>query len=90
MVELEDSSPAHTSVPPPAGLLKTAFLVSSLQEEPAAKVCTGVHEQLGGWVESCRGVRVSAIRTQRRDGLERPATNTRNMRHARASGGVHR
>lgn len=48
MVELEASSPAHTSVPLPAGLLKTAFLVRCLQEEPAPNVCTGEQEQLGG------------------------------------------
>lgn len=47
MVELEASSPAQTSVPPPLGLLKTAFLVSSLQDEPALNVCTGEQEQLG-------------------------------------------
>ena len=79
MVELEASSPAHTSVPPPVGLLKTAFLVSSLQDEPAAKVWTGEQEQLGGWPESCRGVRVRAIRTQRSHGLERPATRRADM-----------
>lgn len=47
MVELEASSPAQTSVPPPSGLLNTAFLVSSLQDEPALNVCTGEQEQLG-------------------------------------------
>ncbi len=47
MVELEASSPAQTSVPLPSGLLKTAFLVSSLQDEPALNVCTGEQEQLG-------------------------------------------
>lgn len=53
MVELEASSPAHTSVPAPSGLLNTAFLVSSLQEEPALNVCTGEQEQPGVWAESC-------------------------------------
>lgn len=38
MVELEASSPAHTSDPVPSGLLKTAFLVSNLQDEPALNV----------------------------------------------------
>lgn len=38
MVELEASSPAHTSIPAPPGLLNTAFFVSSLQDEPALKV----------------------------------------------------
>lgn len=47
MVELEASSPAHTSVPVPPGLLKTAFLVSNLQDEPALNVCTVEQEQLG-------------------------------------------
>lgn len=47
MVELEASSPAHTSVPVPSGLLKTAFLVSNLQDEPALNVCTVEQEQLG-------------------------------------------
>lgn len=75
MVELEASSPAHTSVPVPSGLLKTAFLVSNLQEEPALNVCTVEQEQLGSWVESCRGVWVRAIRMQRSDGFERPATS---------------
>lgn len=76
MVELDASSPAHTSVPVPSGLLKTAFLVSNLQDEPALKVWTEEQEQLGGWLESCRGVWVRAMRTQRRDGWERPAAHT--------------
>lgn len=76
MVELEASSPAQTSVPPPSGLLNTAFLVSSLQDEPALNVCTGEQEQLGSWLESCWGVLFRAMRTQRRDGLERPAGET--------------
>ncbi|TNN38736.1 hypothetical protein EYF80_051092 [Liparis tanakae] len=59
MVELEASSPAHTRVPPPPGLLNTAFLVSSLQDEPAENVWTGEQEQLGRWAESCCGVRVT-------------------------------
>lgn len=88
MVELEASSPAHTSVPPPSGLLKMAFLVSSLQDEPALNVCTGEQEQLGSWLESCCGVRFSAMRTQRRDGLERPAERraTRRLEHAHPAG----
>lgn len=72
MVELEASSPAHTNIPVPSGLLKTAFLVSNLQDEPALNVCTVEQEQLGGCMESGRGVRVRAIRTQRSDGFERP------------------
>ena len=65
MVELEASSPAQTSTLPPAGLGNTAFLVSSLQEEPALKVWTGEQEQAGPcWV--------SSISTQRSQGLERP------------------
>lgn len=47
MVEVEASSPAHTSVSPPSGLLNTAFLVSSLQDEPTLKVCTGEQEHRG-------------------------------------------
>lgn len=47
MVELEASSPAQTSVPTPSGLLKTAFFVSSLQEEPALNIWTGEQEQMG-------------------------------------------
>ena len=77
MVELEASSPAQTSRAPPAGLGNTAFLVSSLQEEPALKVWTGEQEQAPPGREPCRegtswGARVSSISTQRRDGLERP------------------
>lgn len=53
MVELLASSPAHTSVAPsPAGLLKTLFLVSNLQEDPAVKVWTGEQEQTGVWLLS--------------------------------------
>lgn len=73
MVELEASSPAQTSVPTPSGLLKTAFFVSSLQEEPALNIWTGEQEQMGSWPDSCSDDLFRAIRAQRRNGLERPA-----------------
>lgn len=54
MVELDPSSPAHTSVELSlAGLLNTAFFVRSLQEDPAVKVWTGAQEQTGVWAASC-------------------------------------
>lgn len=72
MADCVASSPAHTRAPPPCGLAKTAFLVRSLQDEPALKVCTGEQEQPGGSPSSRCGVRVSAIRTQRTVGWSRP------------------
>lgn len=76
MVELEASSPAHTNIPLPSGCLKMVFLVSSLQDDPALNVCTGEQEQLGSWLESSWGARVSAIRTHRTVWWERPAAWT--------------
>lgn len=52
MVELEPSSPAQTKVVSVAGHLKTVFLVSNLQDEPAVKVWTGEQEQTGAWAAS--------------------------------------
>lgn len=74
MVELEPSSPAHTRVESVAGLLNTAFFVSNLEDEPAMKVWTGEQEQTGTWAASWWALRLSSIRTQRKDGLVRPAS----------------
>ena len=91
MVELEASSPAQTSMAPPAGLGNTAFLVSSLQEEPALKVWTGKQEQAGpcseeeaGW-----GARVSSMSTQRSEGLARPGVKGDIHRRVRIHCGSH-
>lgn len=76
MVEFVLSSPAHTNVDPsPAGLLKTAFLVSNLHEEPAVNVWTGAQEQAGGWPLADSGLRLSSIKTQRNAGFDRPGPN---------------